>query len=584
MDVKYKESEWDKSKNALGTLVGLGVWGKGVIDQLKKINTNFEDAQNDIRKDDRDGVISFSFTDMESKYQTLFEKIEVLHDYAGDAGNMVERVIDEPFYKDIDKFVEKMENLSIDGYETKNTIGATTIITTGGYDYGGYGATTTTVPKDKIKLSDIMAGDNFFADNLKAQFAEYSKQNQDQEFTYEQYQSAVSSSRAFEYESIRDEQQSREFWRDIGIAVVIIGVSILCPPAGLALGVAYGTLELSSAATGKDWMTGREMDGTERATRGAFALLDIIPGVKGIRAFSTATKAGGLALDAAQAGSKLTLRQTAKQGLSHVDAMGRQALRESAERIRNVPRVISDVASTVKNTAQEGLTTVKKMTANFGDNMRNLNFGGERLVAEGFGTVGAGVVRNADEAASTAGRVVRESAEHIDDVPKIKEVPYGEHIIKGKGGRKELAPNTRYVTEDGYKYTTDELGRVVDVDADSLVLKTAERNEGMQRAAGREYRLPDDDGGHLIGSQFNGPGDIDNLVAQNKQINRSGGTWYNMEKEWAGALKEVPPRKVSVKIEPQYGGSSLRPDRFKVTYQIEGELPVTRRIANKVGG
>ncbi|MBC6309287.1 hypothetical protein HCJ66_06935, partial [Listeria sp. FSL L7-1582] len=62
MDVEYKESKWDKSENALGTLVGLGVWGKGVIDQLKKVNSNFEDIQNDIRKDDSDGVISFSFT------------------------------------------------------------------------------------------------------------------------------------------------------------------------------------------------------------------------------------------------------------------------------------------------------------------------------------------------------------------------------------------------------------------------------------------------------------------------------------------------------------------------------------------
>lgn len=43
-------------------------------------------------------------------------------------------------------------------------------------------------------------------------------------------------------------------------------------------------------------------------------------------------------------------------------------------------------------------------------------------------------------------------------------------------------------------------------------------------------RLPDDDGGHLIGSQFHGPGDIDNLVAQNSQINRSGGEWYNIWK------------------------------------------------------
>lgn len=42
-------------------------------------------------------------------------------------------------------------------------------------------------------------------------------------------------------------------------------------------------------------------------------------------------------------------------------------------------------------------------------------------------------------------------------------------------------------------------------------------------ATEREDRLPDDDGGYLIGTQFHGSGDIDNLVAQNKQINRSGG-------------------------------------------------------------
>ncbi|WP_185405637.1 pre-toxin TG domain-containing protein [Listeria booriae] len=415
MDVKYSNNSWDKSKNALKTLIGLG-WGKGVTDYLKDINRNFEDAQNDIRKDDRDGVISFSFTDKESKYQQLFEKIEVLHDYASDAGSMVERVIDEPFYKDIDKFAEKMRDLSIDDYETKNTIGATTIVSTGAYGYG-YGQTTTEVPKDSIKLSDIMAGDNFFADNLKAQFAEYSKQNPDQEFTYEQYQSAVSSSRAFEYESIRDGQQNIEFWRDIGIAVVIIATSIVCPPAGLALGIAYGTLELSSAATGKDWLTGREMDAGERATRGAFALLDIIPGVKGLHAFSTATKAGGVALDAIQAGSKLTLKQTAKQGLSNLDAMGKQALRESAERIRNVPKVLKDTANTVKNTAQEGLTTVKKVTANFGEN--GMNFGRPRpsLVGmDGLETVSVSIAKNADEIAPATSKIIKASTDHLDDL------------------------------------------------------------------------------------------------------------------------------------------------------------------------
>ncbi|EUJ43737.1 polymorphic toxin type 15 domain-containing protein [Listeria rocourtiae] len=250
----------------------------------------------------------------------------------------------------------------------------------------------------------------------------------------------MSSSRAFEYDSIRDGQQNLELWRDIGATIVIIGVSIVCPPAGLALGIAYGTLELSSAATGKDWMTGREMDGTERATRGAFALLDIIPGVKGIRAFSTATKAGGLALDATQVGSKLTLRQTAQQGLSHVDAMGRQALRESAERIRNVPRVISDVASSAKSAAKtqlrNGAIQAGKLTDETATTFKSI--AKSRVVATHIGTVhiAPGVAENThrfenvakgmfgggDEAVSTTGRVARESAEHIDDVPRLNEI------------------------------------------------------------------------------------------------------------------------------------------------------------------
>ncbi|WP_185536850.1 pre-toxin TG domain-containing protein [Listeria booriae] len=459
MDVKYSNNSWDKSKNALKTLIGLG-WGKGVTDYLKDINRNFEDAQNDIRKDDRDGVISFSFTDRESKYQQLFEKIEVLHDYASDAGSMVERVIDEPFYKDIDKFAEKMRDLSIDDYETKNTIGATTIVSTGAYGYG-YGQTTTEVPKDSIKLSDIMAGDNFFATNLKAQFAEYSKQNPDQEFTYEQYQSAVSSSRAFEYESIRDGQQNIEFWRDIGIAVVIIATSIVCPPAGLALGIAYGTLELSSAATGKDWLTGREMDAGERATRGAFALLDIIPGVKGLHAFSTATKAGGVALDAVQAGSKLTLKQTAKQGLSNLDAMGKQALRESAERIRNVPRVISDVASSTANAAKNqiknGAITTGKLADEVTTVAKNLDFGRVRVVADPIGgthvmfdaaenthrfeNMAKGLFNGSDEVLESAGKHVADIRVGPEDLSALRDkwkVPETDTIAVGKTDVKGL--------------------------------------------------------------------------------------------------------------------------------------------------
>ncbi|WP_417896867.1 DNA/RNA non-specific endonuclease, partial [Bacillus safensis] len=74
---------------------------------------------------------------------------------------------------------------------------------------------------------------------------------------------------------------------------------------------------------------------------------------------------------------------------------------------------------------------------------------------------------------------------------------------------------------------------------------------------------------------------MDNLVAQNSQINRSGGEWYKMEKVWANALKEVPPKKVSIEIELVYKGDSLRPSSFEIFYKVEGKRAVKKIIKNQ---
>ncbi|WP_338653482.1 DNA/RNA non-specific endonuclease [Sporosarcina psychrophila] len=184
-------------------------------------------------------------------------------------------------------------------------------------------------------------------------------------------------------------------------------------------------------------------------------------------------------------------------------------------------------------------------------------------------------VKNVDVGAKGTGKGI---------VNEVKEIDFGKHIIKGENGKKQLLPNTKYVTNNNYKYTTDELGSIVNVNAPELVLKKADRNKYAQANVGGKDRLPDDDGGHLIGAQFNGPPDIDNLVPQNSQINRRGGVWYEMETEWANALKEIPPKKVSISIDPIYSNNSMRPDSFMVEYEIEGQFPVIREIANKSGG
>lgn len=173
----------------------------------------------------------------------------------------------------------------------------------------------------------------------------------------------------------------------------------------------------------------------------------------------------------------------------------------------------------------------------------------------------------------------------------VKEVDYGEHFTKGVNGRKELRSNVQYVTDDGYRYTTDEFGRITHVEVDELLLEKGTRNNYSQRIAGREDRIVEaeldaalDDGGHLIGTQFKGSGDLDNVVAMNREINRSGGTWYKMEQEWKAALSEVPPKKVTVDIQPVYSGKSLRPDSFEVFYQIGDGKPRVKSILNSIGG
>ncbi|UTY67007.1 T7SS effector LXG polymorphic toxin [Bacillus velezensis] len=177
---------------------------------------------------------------------------------------------------------------------------------------------------------------------------------------------------------------------------------------------------------------------------------------------------------------------------------------------------------------------------------------------------------------SASGR--RTPAPHVPPVT----VKYGEHFAKWTR-KKVLKPNVIYKTKEGYTYTTDNYGRITSVKAD-LQLGEAKRNQYAQSKAGKLDRLTDDDGGHLIATQFKGSGQFDNIVPMNSQINRSGGRWYEMEQEWAKALKEEPPQKVNVNIKAIYKGDSLRPDKFIVKYSI-GDADFEKvTIKNQSGG
>ncbi|TWD92476.1 putative ribonuclease toxin of YeeF-YezG toxin-antitoxin module [Neobacillus bataviensis] len=341
MDVKYIPSDWEKMKDGIGDLIGLGRWGKGLIDNLIDLNDNLEDAEGDIAKYDSDGVISFHHTSQKSKYQGLFEDFEVLHSFAGKVGDIVDRAIDQPFYKDMDAFVEAMRDLTISNYTTKNRIGATETQ----FVYGVYGASQSLeVPKTEISIDDLFSGDNFYAGQMKLEYGAWKELNPEQDFSQEEYRQAALNTRVFQYESIRNQQENKEFWVQLGALVVIVGATLICPPAGMALGAAYGAMELSSAVSGKDWVSGRELGTGERWFRGVLAPLDIVPGVNGLTKFSSAVRLAHVG-DTVGGLGKVGFHQ----GITHIDSMIKTAGQQSATRLKNASAAIKDTANVVKN-------------------------------------------------------------------------------------------------------------------------------------------------------------------------------------------------------------------------------------------
>ncbi|PGY08845.1 hypothetical protein COE25_19290 [Bacillus sp. AFS031507] len=346
MDVKYIPSDWDKMKDGIGDLIGLGRWGKGMIDNLKDLSDNLEDAESDIANFDSDGVISFHHTSQKSRYQGLFEDFEILHNFTGKVGEIVDRTIDQPFYEDMDAFVEAMRDLTISNYTTINRVGATETQ----YVYAGYGpAQSFEVPKTEVSLEDLFSGDNYYASQMKLEYDAWKELNPDRDFTQEEYQQAVLNTRAFEYESIRNQQEDKEFWVQIGALVVIVGATLICPPAGMALGAAYGAMELSSAVSGKDWVSDRELGTSERWFRGLLAPLDIVPGVSGLTKFSGTVRLAHLGENIGGIELRTGVQGSIHQGITHIDNMVKTAGQQSVTRLKSASSAIIDTTNVMKN-------------------------------------------------------------------------------------------------------------------------------------------------------------------------------------------------------------------------------------------
>jgi len=178
---------------------------------------------------------------------------------------------------------------------------------------------------------------------------------------------------------------------------------------------------------------------------------------------------------------------------------------------------------------------------------------------------------------SPAPEIEEETQNQNSEPEKKKEEK--EHITK-VGRRKALKPNTEYEV-NGYKYQTDEKGRIIICEG-TLKLEEGERNAYDQKIVGREDKKKTDDGGHLVATIFGGSGDIDNLVPMDSNLNK--GEWKKLENIWKKALESNPPKKVQVKITPIYEGDSQRPVKFKVNYKIGNRRWEEKKFNNSSGG
>jgi hypothetical protein len=129
-------------------------------------------------------------------------------------------------------------------------------------------------------------------------------------------------------------------------------------------------------------------------------------------------------------------------------------------------------------------------------------------------------------------------------------------------------------------------------------LANGQPNPQYKKRKKKEIRRFIDDGGHLIGAQFNGPGEQINYVPMHKSLNQSvtgQDNWYKMESDWADYMNPPIPsnrnipraqkKQIFLKMLPQYpngsiqGGSSLnghsmRPNMIQVKYWVDEEKNV----------
>ncbi|WP_194229673.1 pre-toxin TG domain-containing protein, partial [Streptococcus ruminantium] len=421
--------------------------------------------------------------------------------------------IDQPFYEKLDKVGDRLEALNISDYKTSNQIGfkKTEVI----YSEAGQYMGTREVLAKEVGLKELYQVDNPYKKRLQAMYDSYKSSDdyKESKLTEEDYLFASHQTRAFTYHSLNDEKAAFEGKRDLLLAAGVVILSIFCPPAGAVAGVALAAADMYSAASGKDWMTGRELDDGERLMRGAFALFDLVPGVGYLNDLAKTGKVAGMA------GIKASLKTSFKEGmeqaaknidnfktvLKNVDDFGKRVVtkiddfgKQAADLLRSVrddayqladgifnPDFGKHNATVIMPSSQidEGLEASKRFTLNGGGVSQNLSkykSFDENLMADYLKDIESWTSRN----------IPSNQLEELDNALKSNEysklspVETSKHRAKFNEVKDNLISEwEQYTGQEWPTYTEDVLGK----------------NGKIVRRAGDKY-----DAHHIIENSFGG--------------------------------------------------------------------------------
>ena len=555
------------------------------VEDLVKIS---EKVQKLIKEKDTDGVVSYTYHDETSTAQTLQAKLSTLERYAENVNTYINKKIDRPFYEAMDKVGAKLEALNIQKYKTTNKIGYKRIESVK-YPYGHPVGTKEVTPPE-IGIDELYKVDSPYKASLKKSYEEYkkSKDYKDSRLTETEYVQVMHQTRSFEYVSIDDEKSTTEMWRDLTLTAATVVLYVFCPPAGAVLSTVAAAAEMYSAASGKDWGTGRELDGNERVMRGAFALLDLIPAGKYLRGLAKTGKTAGLT--AVKTSLKTSIKEGVEQGAKNLDNLKGilkstkgltdnmiSQLKTYGKQLDNLrpSKILSNSADALSDGLRHADNVLSEAAQRFSLNplkqlqpaTGSIPFEGGKLthIADNISAFAKNLDGSVDDVMELGGksgsRFGGSQTKHwLEDAGEI--LTDGSHM-----DGKVLKPNVVYEAgEHRYLYRTDEVGRIDRAYAEDLQLKLHEGR--LPHNSNTPDKEIGDHAGHIFGDLFGGSPELDNLVSQAKDVNLK--EYRRIERDWADALKSNPPKKVEVDIKINYDGSSMRPTSFEVNYKIDG--------------